>query len=90
MLAGVSTVRDTEAKVKVKALQQVIPEVVSLYHAEVVQWPVSNREFHPNWRKQREESLSLLLYSTDSNSRQCCDCLDCLYMKQVSVPVGEV
>lgn len=90
MLAGVSTVRDTEAKVKVKALQQVIPEVVSLYHAEVVQWPVSNREFHPNWRKRREESLNLLLYSTGSNCRQCSDCLDCLYVKQVSVPVGEV
>lgn len=63
MLTGVSTVWDTEAKVKVKALQQVITEVVSLYHAEVVQWPVSNREFHPNWRKRRGESLGVLLYS---------------------------
>lgn len=57
MLTGVSTVWDTEAKVKVEALQQMITEVVSLYHAEVVQWPVSNCEFHPNWRKQKEEGL---------------------------------
>lgn len=46
MLAGVSAVRNAEAKVKVEALQQVIAEVVSLDHAKVVQGSVSNGEFH--------------------------------------------
>lgn len=54
MLTGVSAVWDTEAKVKVKALQQVIPEVVPLDHAEVVQRPVSNCEFHPDGIIQRD------------------------------------
>lgn len=60
MLAGVSAVGDTEAEVKVEALQQVIAEVVSLDHAEVVQGPVSDGEFHPSWRKtaRRETDLS--------------------------------
>lgn len=48
MLTGVATVWDTEAEVEVKALQQVIAEVVSLDHAEVIQRPVSNSEFHPD------------------------------------------
>lgn len=51
MLAGVSAVGDAEAKVKVEALQQVVAEVVSLDHAEVVQGPVSDGEFHPSWGK---------------------------------------
>lgn len=54
VLTGVSAVWDTEAKVKVKALQQVITEVVPLNHAEVVQRPVSNCEFHPDWTIERE------------------------------------
>lgn len=53
MLTGVPAVWDTEAKVKVKALQQGVAEVVPLDHAEVVQRPVSNREFHPDWVTQR-------------------------------------
>lgn len=57
MLTGVSAVWDTEAEVKVKALQQVIAEVVPLDHTKVVQRPVPDSEFHPNWIKQREESL---------------------------------
>lgn len=46
MLAGVSAVRDAEAKVKVEALQQVIAKVVSLDHTKVVEGSVSNGEFH--------------------------------------------
>lgn len=46
MLAGVSAVRDAEAKVKVETLQQVIAKVVSLDHAKVVEGSVSNGEFH--------------------------------------------
>lgn len=61
MLAGVSAVGDTEAKVKVKALQQVITEVVSLDHAEVVQGPVSDGEFHPSWKKTRRETDSRVI-----------------------------
>lgn len=57
VLTGVSAVWDTEAEVKVKALQQVIAEVVPLDHAEVVQRPVPNCEFHPSCVKQREENL---------------------------------
>lgn len=53
MLTGVSTVRDTEAKVKVEALQQVIAEIVPLDHPKIVQGSVSNCEFHPVG-KQRE------------------------------------
>lgn len=51
MLAGVSTVWDAEAKVKVEALQQVIAEVVPLDHPEIVQGSVSNCELHPVGRK---------------------------------------
>lgn len=60
MLAGVSAVGDTEAEVKVEALQQVIAEVVSLDHAEVVQGPVSDGEFNPSWRKTAKRETDLL------------------------------
>lgn len=36
VLTGVTAVWDTETKIKVKALQQVITEVVPLDHTEVV------------------------------------------------------
>ena len=48
VLTGVSAVWDTEAKVKVEALQQVITEVVPLDHSEVVKRPISDCEFHPD------------------------------------------
>lgn len=57
VLTGVSAVWDTEAEVEIKTLQQVIAEIVSLYHAEVVQGSVSNCEFHPVGIKETEESL---------------------------------
>lgn len=43
MPAAVSTVWDTETKVKVEALQQVTAEVVSLHHPG----SIPNRKFHP-------------------------------------------
>lgn len=36
VLTSIAAVRDTEAEVKVEALQQVITEIVPLNHAEVV------------------------------------------------------
>lgn len=48
MLAGVAAVWDTEAEVKIKALEQVIAEIMPLDHAEVVQRPVPDCEFHPD------------------------------------------
>lgn len=60
MLTGVSTVWDTEAKVKVEALQQVIAEVVPLDHPEIVQGSVSNCEFHPVGTQGGEEAKSML------------------------------
>lgn len=73
MLAGVSAVRDAEAKVKVEALQQVIAKVVSLDHTKVVEGSVSNGEFHTmiglgrGEKKHRENSENvrhnLLLFS---------------------------
>lgn len=35
MLTGITAVRDAESKVKIKALQQVIAEVVPFNHAKV-------------------------------------------------------
>lgn len=100
MLAGVSAVGDTEAKVKVEALQQVIAEVVSLDHAEVVQGPVSDGEFHPSWRKTaRRETDSCVIvlfrcagfpFSVSGRRRRCRNSFVCQCAGQVSVFVGDV
>lgn len=62
MLAGVLAARDTEAKVEVKAFEQLISEVVPLDHAEVVDRLVSHRELHPE--REKGAGLSLALKST--------------------------
>lgn len=100
MLAGVSAVGDTEAKVKVEALQQVIAEVVSLDHAEVVQGPVSDGEFHPIWRRtarRKTDSRVITLLccagfrlSVSGRRRRCRNSFDCQCVGQVCVFVGDV
>lgn len=47
MLAGVLAARDAEAKVEVKAFEQLVAEVVPLDHPEVVDRFVSHCELHP-------------------------------------------
>lgn len=54
MLACVLAAGHTEAKLEIKALEQLIAEVVSLNHAEVVDGCVSHCELHSaetRWRK---------------------------------------
>lgn len=68
MLTSVSAVWDTEAKVKVKALQQVIAEIVPLDHAEVVQRPVSNSEFHPDWIQKERRETEMCLAEGDNGA----------------------
>ena len=46
VLARVLAAGHAEAKLEVKALKQLIAEVVSLDHAEVVDGCVANRELH--------------------------------------------
>lgn len=46
MLASVLAAGDTEAKLKVKALQQLATKVVPLDHPEVVDGNVTNSELH--------------------------------------------
>lgn len=65
MLAGVSAVRDAEAEVEVEALEQVIAEVVSLDHAEVVEGSVSNGEFHTIigfWEGEKNTKRTVRMY----------------------------
>lgn len=47
VLAGVLAAGDAEAKVEVKAFEQLVAEVVPLDHAEVVDRFVSHCELHP-------------------------------------------
>lgn len=62
MLTAITAVWDAEAKVKIKALQQVVTEVVPFDHAKVVQRPVSNCEFHPErvkkWGKKFDQGVT--------------------------------
>lgn len=51
MLAGVLAAGDAEAKVEVKAFEQLVAEVVPLDHAEVVDRLVSHCELHPEGEK---------------------------------------
>lgn len=100
MLAGVSAVGDTEAEVKVEALQQVIAEVVSLDHAEVVEGPVSDGEFHPGWiktaRRETDSRVIMLLccagfrFSVSGRRKQCRNSFVCQCTGQVSVFVSDV
>lgn len=46
MLAGVLAAGDAEAKLKVEALQELLPEVVPLNHAEVIDGNVAHCELH--------------------------------------------
>lgn len=46
VLARVLAARHAEAELKVEALEQLIAEVVSLNHAEVVDGRVAHSEFH--------------------------------------------
>lgn len=45
MLTGVLATRDTEAELEVKALQQLIAEVMPLDHAEIIDGNVTHGEF---------------------------------------------
>lgn len=47
VLTSIFTARDAEPKFKIKALKQLIPEVVPLNHAEVINGFVSYCELHP-------------------------------------------
>lgn len=47
MFAGILTARDAEAKLKVKALQQLPTEIVPLNHTEVVDWNIAYSELNP-------------------------------------------
>lgn len=47
VLTRVSAARDAEAKIKVKGLQQPLPEVVPLDHPETCHWPVTHSELYP-------------------------------------------
>lgn len=55
MLTSVFTAGDTEPKFKIKALQQLVPEVVPLDHAEVINGFVAHRELYPEMEREREE-----------------------------------
>lgn len=51
MFTGVLAAGDAEAKVEVKTFEQLVAEVVPLYHAEVVNRFVSHCELHPEREK---------------------------------------
>lgn len=59
MLAGVLAAGDAEAKMEVKAFEQLVSEVVPLDHAEVVNRLVSHCELHPEQEKGAGLSLAL-------------------------------
>lgn len=47
MLNCVTTVRNAEAKFKIKALEHPIPEVMFFNHAKFVHWFVTNNKLNP-------------------------------------------
>lgn len=59
MFTGVLAAGDAEAKVEVEAFEQLVPEVVPLDHAEVVDWLVSHCELHPELRQGGRAESSL-------------------------------
>lgn len=55
VLARILTARHAEAELKIKALQQLIAEIMSLNHAEVVYWRVPDCEL--NSAETREKNI---------------------------------
>ena len=59
MLACVLAAGHAEAELKIKALQQLVAEVVSLDHAEVVDGSVSNCELHSTETREEDKSANV-------------------------------
>ena len=47
VLTGVMRVGHAETKVKIKRLEQLLSEIVPLYHPELFHWLISHCEFNP-------------------------------------------
>lgn len=59
MLTGILAAGDAEAKVEVEAFEELVPKVVPLNHAEVVDRLVSHCELHPELREADRAESSL-------------------------------
>lgn len=47
MLTRVLAVGNTKAKFEVKALEKLVPKIMSLNHAKIIYWFITDGEFNP-------------------------------------------